>query len=257
MTALAPVDPLTHLAMWTLWQDRVRAGLPQFAASPLYVEQDSLAPADVEQVAHGLRRDPFDPQGMARDVAHGARPFPTARGTVTRQWLDGNIEIDFLARRLPARFAAVDVLDIGAGYGRLAVMLAPLVRTYTCVDPVPLSVEVCRTYTQQYAPTVTVLDVAGLRVAMAQPTFRPTLAINIHSWNECTRAQITGWLDVLEALAVPFLFTVSHAASYYAWEAGQPSFKPLLQDRYALVAEEAIGLSGYPYALWARRERAA
>jgi len=265
------VDPLTALAMWDTWQAQVRAALPAFAASPWYVEQDRQSPAEVDAVVATLG-DPGDRAGMIRDVPHGARPFPTRHGFVTRSWVDGQIEIAFLRRALPAGvdLAALDVLDIGAGYGRLAVQLAPFVRSYTCVDPVAVSVEVCRTYTQQYAPSVRVLDVAGLRAA--GPTLRPTLALNVHSWNECTAAQIGGWLDLLDDLGVPLLFTVSHGqnagvcpsgvtasgtgveTSYRAWDSDAThSYKPRLLARYALLAEDSIGISQHPHALWRRR----
>jgi len=94
----------------------------------------------------------------------------------------------------------------------------------------------------------------------------------VHSWNECTAAQIAGWLDVLDELAVPFLFTVSHGqnpgacptgrtasgtpveTSYRAWDSGAfGTYKPLLLARYALVAEDSVGLSQHPHALWQRR----
>jgi SAM-dependent methyltransferase len=252
-------DPLLGLAMWTTWQDQVVAALPHYAASPWYLEQDSLPPEAVNAVASAMVVRVRD--GATRDLAHGARAFATDIGVVTRAWVDGNIEIDFLRRQLRKWTSSwLDVLDIGAGYGRLAVMLAPSVGSYTCVDAVPVSVEVCRDYTRRYAPSVRVLSVAELRQAMIDPTFRPNLAINIHSWNECSLDQIAAWLDVLDALEVTWLFTVSHGqnpdvpvseTSYRAWGPGE--FKTLLLDRYNLKAEESIGISQNPHALWRRR----
>jgi len=148
------------------------------------------------------------------------------------------------------RLSTCDVLEIGAGYGRLAVMLAPLVRSYTCVDPVPVSTDVCRTYTQSHQPSVQVWTLDDFR----QKSWMRTLAINIHSWNECTLGQITHWLDALAA--VPLLFTVSHSSlpdhTYRTNEQGRPSFRPLLESRYDLLAEESIGLGQHPHALWRR-----
>jgi SAM-dependent methyltransferase len=239
---------LTGLAMWDRWQETVQNALPFYARSPLYVDQN-VADDEVEQAVAALAAR-WDTSGMTRDVAHGARVFETSRGPVTRQWVDGNIEIGFLFRALPY-LAAHDVLDIGAGYGRLAVMLAPLVRSYVCVDPVSVSVDVCRDYTARYAPSVHVLNVDEFLADL--PILRPTLAINVHSWNECDLAQITNWLDVLHVLAVPYLFTVSHDAAYSTWETNAPSFKPLLQARYDLVMEEAIGFGALPHALWRRK----
>lgn len=251
------VDPLLGLAMWHTWQDKVVAALPHYAASPWYLEQDSLPPAVVNAVASAMTVRV--PTGATRDIVHGARSFSTDIGVVTRAWVDGNIEIDFLVRHLGIPAVNVDVLDIGAGYGRLAVMLAPYVGSYTCVDAVPVSVEVCRDYTQLYEPSVRVLDVAGLRAVMTDPVFRPTLAINIHSWNECSTDQVVAWVDVLAALQVPWLFTVSHGqnddvtvaeTSYRSWGG---EFRSLLVDRYDLIAEESIGISRNPHALWRRR----
>jgi SAM-dependent methyltransferase len=237
--------------MWERWQDTVREALPFYARSPFYVNQ-TVSDDEVDQAVSDLG-DPIDPSGMTRDVEHGARVFETSRGPVTRQWIDGNVEIGFLARSLPY-LEAHDVLDIGAGYGRLAVMLAPLVRSYVCVDPVPVSVEVCRDYTARYAPSVRVLDVAEFLSEI--PSIRPTLAVNIHSWNECDRAQIAAWLDVLEELAVPYLFTVTHDPDpdhYTSWETDQPNFKPLIDARYDVVAEAALGFGSLPHVLWKRK----
>lgn len=247
-------DPLSNLAYWETWQRRVEAVLPHFASQGAYVEQASVDPLEVMDIVHSLKVVE-DPEGRTRDIAHGGRGFLTPSGPVTRMWVDGNVEIGFLRRTVP-EFQSLDVLDIGAGYGRLAVMLAPLVQTYICVDAVSVSVEVCRAYTQLYAPSVQVLDVEGLRAAI--PVLRPTLAINIHSWNECSLEQIGQWLDVLGEMAVPKLFTVSHGqtevgTAYRTCELGEPSFRPLLEARYDLVHEESAGIGGHPHALWSRR----
>ena len=129
----------------------------------------------------------------------------------------------------------------------MAVMLSPFVRSYLCVDPVRVSTEVCRTYTARYAPSVRVLSMDQF----GQMDGAPTLAINVHSWNECTAAQITGWLERLASLGVPMLFTVSHTSAYQTWD--RQNFRILLEARYRLVAEEAIGLGRSPHALWERR----
>ena len=235
------------LGMWDTWATKVRDGLPFFATSPLYVDQDDVTDADVDAVVSSFPAAVCDPAAMTRDVAHGGKAFQTSRGPVTRMWVDGMTEIAFLHRAVPEPLMSLDVLDIGAGYGRLAVLLAPFVRSYTCVDAVDVSVDVCRTYTQLYAPTVRVLDMAGLDTT----TLHPTLAINVHSWNECPPDQIVGWLDRLEA--VPYLFTVSHDREYSTWGDDRASFKPIIFERYVLILEEHLGLGQTPHALWERR----
>lgn len=242
-----PID-LTGLAMWEQWQQIVHDALPFYAKSPIYVNQD-VTVEEMEQVLSALPCL-YDLPGMARDVVHGARVFHTSRGAMTRQWVDGNVEMNFLARSLPS-LSEMHVLDIGAGYGRLAAMLAPLVQSYTCVDPVPVSTRVSRDYLGQYAPQVTVLELAELYTA----PIHPTLAINIHSWNECSYQQIANWLDALAILNVPYLFTVTHEPNtevYLTWDGGQ-NFKTLLQERYTILAAESIGFRSCPHVLWQRR----
>lgn len=238
--------------MWAHWQSKVLAALPHYARCNIYVNQTAVAPENAEEVVSSLVTI-YDPTGATRDVPHGARVFETSRGPVTRQWLDGNIEIGFLLSAL-GRLDDLDVLDIGAGYGRLAAMLGPLVRSYTCVDAVPISSRICREYLTQYAPTVRVLDIAEF-VALI-PYLRPSLAINIHSWNECSLRQISQWLDALDAMQVQQLFTVTHGSDrhyYPTWEPGGPDFKPILNARWEIVTEESLGVESTPHVLWRRR----
>ena len=252
---MTTLDPLAELAYWNIWQQCVVEGLPNFAAQGMYVEQESVDPNEVTGVLTNLLCFE-DLPGMDRDVRYGGRKFYTLIGTVTRMWVDGNVEIDFLRRKLDD-LKSLDVLDIGAGYGRLAVMLAPLVNSYACVDSVRVSSIICRYYTSMHSShPIEVYDTTQFRDTMS--SLHPSLAINIHSWNECSLSQISRWLDVLDDLGTRWLFTVSHGrniddTSYLTCEKGEPSFKPLLQDRYKLVVEENIGIGMHPHALWKRR----
>ncbi len=251
------MSKLSELGMWASWQETVKAALPNFARCPIYVEQNSVPESQFYNVtADVLSAGEVDPGGRIRDAEFGARVVNVDfLGPVTRMWLDGNVEIDFLRRSLPS-LSEASVLDIGAGYGRLAVMLRPFVKDLTCVDAVPISTQLCRGYTQRFAPTVKVMDLADFE---ANPPQGIDLAINIHSWNECKLSQIKNWLDVLDQMQVPFLFTVSHGQlnhkpepSYRAWGDDHPDFRHLLEARYALVKEESLGLSPNPHALWRR-----
>lgn len=251
---------LFQLAMWGDWQKRVEASLPNFAAHPIYVDQ-SQSEAEYQSVAdyvfkHGSNL--LDPEGMLRDAEFGARVVKTTHGELTRMWLDSAVEFVFLIRHMPDD-AGDRVLDIGAGYGRLAVALSSCAKPtrYVCVDPVPISTQVCRKYCERFAPNVEVPSLPDLLALHNRGEYAFDLAINVHSWNECTREQIGAWLDLLDELKVPLLFTVSHGdnagkieGSYYAWEPGRPSWRPLIEERYELIAEESIGFSLHPHALW-------
>jgi SAM-dependent methyltransferase len=251
---------LSHLGMWQNWQQTVRDAYPKFAKCPIYVEQNSVPEARFEKLAceiflHGST----DAAGKLRDAEYGARVVMTSLGPVTRMWLESNVEIHFLQKYLP-NLKAFNVLDIGAGYGRLAVPLSKCAGSVTCVDAVPISTEICREYCGRFAPEVNVISLAEFQGPWSSRQF--DLAINIHSFNECSIEQIEAWLDTLKEMRVPFLFTVSHGQmdhspepSYRAWQEGAcgPSWRHLLEERYTLVAEEELGLSPSPHALWHKK----
>ena len=253
-------EDLSAGGMWATWQEVVKDALPYFAANTIYVEQGNPAEERFVRAAHSLHYGnwhPVDMDGRARDEEFGARMVNTPTlGRVNRMWLEANIEIDFLRRHLPMPMVDADVLDIGAGYGRLAVMLAPLVRTMACVDAVPISTKLCRYYCARFRPSVNVLSLEDFVAGYA--TMRPHVVINIHSWNECGPEQVQNWIDVVVAMQTPFLFTVSHGTlgdAYGLWsEKGPARFRPMIEKHFNLIAEEPLGLSDCPHAMWSLKK---
>ncbi len=251
--------------MWKQWQEKVKAHRHQFAANTIYVEQESPTAQEFEEVARTIRM-PIDIGGKTRDVPFGARVVDNLIfGPITRMWLDSNVEFDFLRRHLfSGPLSEMSVLDIGAGYGRLAVSMGGLVRSFRCVDAVPISTEISAEYVSKFGYSNTHVLSLSQFIASYQ-TIKIDLAINVHSWNECDLAQIGHWLQVLTEMDVQYLFTVSHGQlesvpaekrkqrAYYSWGNGQPSYRPLLEHDYEVIAEESIGLGSHPHALWRRR----
>lgn len=252
----------TASTFWQTWADKVKADRRNFAKSPLYVEQDSQTDEEYRQVAHTVALlGQIDPDGKTRDAQFGGRLVETCLGPVTRMWLDSNIEYHFLKKHLPT-LSSARVLDIGAGYGRFAVSLEPFVATIDTVDAIPISTEVSRKYLHRFAPFARVHAIKEFMQEDHAGLY--DLAINIHSWNECTREQVENWVRVLVEAKVPHLFTVSHGQlngkrekAYYTWQIGHPSFRPILEHYYDLVAEESIGLTNHPHALWKLKANAA
>lgn len=244
---------LAGLQMWTSWQNKVKASLPMFCANPIYVEQLSPSKQEFARIGAEVFGNPIEPEAALRDVefggvAHKFRVGPEIK-SATRMWLDANIEIRFIEQHCPVEKPRV--LEIGAGYGRLAALYQPLCARYVTTDAVPISTQLCRFYCGRYAPDVEVWNLAELAVN-AQPDMFD-LAVNIHSWNECSVEQIRQWLDVLVGLRVPWLFAVSHGKGAGAWktqEHGQPSWRHLLTERYELVHEAEIGLGPHPHTIW-------
>lgn len=250
------IADLAGLGMWKEWSDVVKKSLPNFAADPFYVTQNNLSVGQFEEVAKQVEAfGPIDLDGKTRDAEFGARVVPTCLGDVTRMWLDSNVEIDFLRRHLPD-LKEQKALDIGAGYGRLAVSLSPFVAEMTCVDSVPISTQVCREYTARFTPAVRVMS---LDEFVANPP-SITIGLNTHSFNECPMNQIQGWINAVLELGAKYLFLVDHGinleTSYKAWDNNMASFRPVLEQSFAIVAEESLGLSGNTHSLWTRKETA-
>jgi len=249
------LDPkaLSGLHMWEDWQKTVEAALPNFAANPIYVEQLSPSDKEFDRVAKEVSEHVIHYEARLRDVEFGgvARDT-TAFGPVTRMWLDANIELDFLLTHFPFS-SDKKVLEVGAGYGRLAVIGRAFFARWACVDAVPISTKICREYCGRFNPKVEVASLDDF-CALAEPGMFD-LAVNIHSWNECSVEQVKQWLDALVFLKIPYLFTVSHGqlktdSAYKTQEPGQPSFRHLLTERYDLIVEESIGLGSHPHAIW-------
>lgn len=234
--------------MWNDWQNCVKSALPLFCKHPIYVTQD-FSPQQYELAAEYVAREcPVIVAGKTLGQEYGASIINTkAQGPLTRMWLDSMCETNFIARHLALN--DLDILDIGAGYGRLAAAMSPLVKSYTCTDAVPISIFVCEYFTMKHAPAVQVMTpeqvVSGVK--------KFNLAINVHSWNECSIESVLEWLEIIKMLKIGHLFIVLHNTEYNAWSGG--SFRPYLERDFTLVDEQLFGLHQantppFIHALW-------
>lgn len=130
---------------------------------------------------------------------------------VSRDLLDSVNELLFLDRHLGFLSGTCPrVLDIGAGYGRLAhrgVEAAKGITDWCCTDAVAESTFVCEHHLRHRGLTpparvVPLTDVGGLEPGGFD------LAVNVHSWSECTHDAVAWWVAHLERLEVPWLFVV-------------------------------------------------
>lgn len=149
---------------------------------------------------------------LGEDGAFGCWSFDyPGIGRVSRDLLDSVNEIQFLDRETGLLGAhGLRVLDIGAGYGRLAHRISqavPGLADYCCVDAIAES-----TFLSEYY-----LRHRGLARARALPLHELPqklsdvqfdIALNVHSFSECTYDAIAWWMDWLKALAVPKLLIV-------------------------------------------------
>jgi len=128
---------------------------------------------------------------------------------LSRDLLDSVGEILFLDETLNLSQQSWNILDIGAGYGRLAHRMMealPNLKGYYCVDAVPESTFISEYYLRfrESKAQVWCLDEIEAQLAAEQID----LAVNIHSFSECTAAAAKYWLDLLREHRVPYLLTV-------------------------------------------------
>jgi FkbM family methyltransferase len=133
-------------------------------------------------------------------------------GKVSRDLLDSINEILFLDRQLGILGREqLRVLDVGAGYGRLAhrmITATQGVADYCCVDAVPESTFLAEYYLafRGCVPPARVVALTETATALQPGSF--DLAVNVHSFSECTLAAIEWWVAELVRLRVPQLFVV-------------------------------------------------
>jgi hypothetical protein len=137
----------------------------------------------------------------------------------SRDLLDSVNELLFLDRNLSLlSWSTVRILDIGAGYGRLAHRAAHSISgltDYCCVDAVAESTYLSEYYTgfRGVAPPARVLalpDVPSLNEEQFD------LAVNVHSFSECRLEAVDWWMSQVARLRVPYLFVVPNEASGFS-----------------------------------------
>jgi hypothetical protein len=148
------------------------------------------------------------------DGAFGAVTFAVDGREISRDLLDSAGEIEFLRQHAGLGQDARTILDIGAGYGRLAHRIAETcgsdVRVFA-TDAVAASSFVCEHYLNfrghRHATAVALDELDSLLA-----TVRVDLAVNVHSFSECTAAAVEWWTERLADHDVPRLMVVPNGA---------------------------------------------
>lgn len=167
---------------------------------------------------------------------------------VSRDLLDSINEIYFLERHtgLLSR-PGFTVLDIGAGYGRLAhraLAAAPGLGGYLCADAVPESTFLCEYYLRFRGGDARgeVLPLHELDARLAGR--RVDLAVNVHSFSEMDSGAITGWLQRVASLNAPWLLVVPNDADQLLTmedDRTRRDFAPLIATAdYELAVKEPV-----------------
>jgi hypothetical protein len=135
---------------------------------------------------------------------------------LSRDLLDSVNELSFLDRQIGLlAHRGLRVLDIGAGYGRLAwrtVQAVPEVADYCCVDAIPESTLLCDYYLRhrQVMPPARVVPLDAVDSSLAGASF--DIAFNVHSFSECTHSAVAWWFERIARLRIPYLYLVPNEA---------------------------------------------
>jgi putative sugar O-methyltransferase len=163
----------------------------------------------------------------------------------SRDLLESVNELLFLERELQLSQAErFSVLDIGAGYGRLAHRITaafPEVFHYWCADAIPESTFLSEYYLRERgcSPPARVIALDELdQIAVGSVD----LAINVHSFPECTYEAVAWWMERVERLRIPHLFIVPNDAGQLLTlelDGTRRDFRPLIEQAgYTLRASE-------------------
>jgi hypothetical protein len=151
---------------------------------------------------------------LTDDALFGNHLFPVAGKKVSRELLDSVNEINFLQSNLNlSTWRDLKILDIGSGYGRMAHRLTqafPGIKKYYCTDAVPHSLFICEFYIK-FRKIVNAEVVEMTRIETELASFGIDLAINIHSFSECTIQAIDWWIAQLANAKVRYLMVVPNA----------------------------------------------
>lgn len=131
---------------------------------------------------------------------------------VSRDLLDSINEIYFLERHLNISASKnLTILDIGAGYGRLAHRMLnalPNIKQYICTDAFPISSFICEYYLRyrNLEGRAKVIPLDQIEDVLRNSSV--DIAVNIHSFSECRTSAIEWWLSILAKHKVKNLMVI-------------------------------------------------
>lgn len=192
---------------------------------------------------------------LGEDGAFGCPTFEfDSTGTISRDLLDSVAEINFLQKHVGVLDRDdLRVLDIGAGYGRMAHRLLdanPKLTGYTCVDAVPESTFLCEFYLK-FRGVADRADVIPFDEVEQRLDGRFEVALNIHSFSECTYEAVAWWLQRVRDLEISYLMIVPNPNERFGsdeerfvsseLDGSKRNYMPLLTDLgYEMVEREAL-----------------
>ena len=182
---------------------------------------------------------------LKEDELFGATNYKfTDNINVSRDLLDSILEINFLENIF--ELSVLDhpkLLDIGAGYGRLAHRLVTAIPNTTvyCTDAVPESTFICEYYLDFRGVKDRAITIPLNEIKEKLPKLNIDIAMNVHSFSECTLEYIEWWLDIVRKNNIKYLFIVPHSSEFLTMEThGAPKtfYNSIISRGYKLITKE-------------------
>jgi len=152
---------------------------------------------------------------LKEDDFFGIFAFSIDNKLISRDLLDSILEIYFLEKHLNISVSKnLTILDIGAGYGRLAHRMLdalPNIAEYLCTDAFPISTFLSEYYLRfrNLEDKANVVPIDKIENTLKSKNIN--IAINIHSFPECKISAIEWWLSLLAKYNVKYLMIVPHS----------------------------------------------
>lgn len=201
-----------ELGVWTAKHTR-KLDLANFRSDNVYVWQKRNITIENYLVSYLLtkiadKEDLFTQ--LNENGSYGVDFFEFSSRKISRDLLDSVLEINFMIDMVGRdSLAKFSVLDIGAGYGRLARNLAMVFPEMKigCIDAIPLSTAISEYYLGEEIERgqIKVYNLAQLD-ELANCSF--DLAVNIHSFSEMSLSSVEDWIGFLKKAKVPRVFVV-------------------------------------------------
>jgi hypothetical protein len=149
---------------------------------------------------------------LEEDDYFGNYTFLIDTKKVSRDLLDSINEIYFLEKHLEiSKRQNLKILDIGAGYGRLAhrmLKALPNIKTYYCTDAVAVSTFISEYYLRfrKLEDRSRVIPLENIEDTLKNEAI--DVALNIHSFSECSIEAVDWWISLLKKNKVRYLMIV-------------------------------------------------
>jgi SAM-dependent methyltransferase len=185
-------------------------------------------------------------QHLMEDDLFGNFTFLIDNKKISRDLLDSINEIYFLDNHLNiSSLSDPTILDIGAGYGRLAhrmVEAFPNIQTYFCTDAIAISTFISDYYIRfrnlESKAKVVPLD----EIESTLKNQAVDVAVNVHSFSECSISAIEWWLSLLEKYSIKYLMIVpntgDHGGEHLLTNDGRDISKVVKKHGYKLIVKE-------------------